>query len=257
MKKLILILFMLFSLLTTPLSLATSAAASGSFQGIVSTAGGRLNIRRSPSMKGAIIKSINNKTVLPVHSKSGEWYKVEYSSGKYGYCHEDYIKKYTPTAKFRKISFSVPSYKQKDSRWKNVPIGSYGDTIGTIGCTTTTLAMTESFRTGKTINPKNMRDKLSYSPSGSLYWPSNYKTELVNSENYLSKIYNLLKEGKPVILGAKGKTQHWVVVTGHTKNTSTLNPANFKINDPGSNSRVSLSSFLSSYPTVYKIAYHK
>ena len=68
----------------------------------------------------------------------------------------------------------------------------------------------------------------------------------------------MLKEGKPVIMGAKtySGNQNWVVVTGFTGGDS-LSAANFKINDPGTASRTNLSQFLSAYPVFYKLVYYK
>ena len=78
------------------------------------------------------------------------------------------------------------------------------------------------------------------------------------STNYLSNIYNLLKAGKPVAIGAKTSSggQHWVVVTGY-KGGNTLKASNFTINDPGSSTRDTLDDLFSSYPIFYKIAYYK
>src|SRR5699024_9897933 len=116
--------------------------------------------------------------------------------------------------------------------------------------------MTESFRTGTTITPAGMVSKLTYAPAGWLYWPSNYVTT-TDGTNYLQTIYNLLKSGKPAILGAKKSSgaQHWVVVTGFVGGA--LSAANFTINDPGSNTRTTLSAFLNAYPNFYKLAYYK
>lgn len=322
MKKLTYAFLLLFSVVTLTLSLSGKSMAADIAAGVVATEGGRLNVRASASSSGAVITSVKNKTNLAIYGQNGNWYKVEYANGKYGYCHEDYIKtrasayrayvntpgdvlnvrsgagtshsvkdkladgtavtvisegssfhkviykgtnigyvssaylKTSSNTTYSKVSLSVTSFKQTDSRWKDVAIGTQGGTIGTIGCTTTALAMTESYRTGTTITPPSMKKKLTYSASGSLYWPSNYSTELVDSSDYLSKIHALLKQGKPVILGVKGSSQHWVVVTGHTAKTTTLSPANFTINDPGSKTRTTLSSLLSVYPQIYKIAYY-
>ena len=151
---------------------------------------------------------------------------------------------------------SVPSYKQTDSRWSNVKIGTSGKTIGQIGCVTTAIAMIESYRTGTTIYPDAMSKKLSYSSSGNVYWPSNY-IAVTSSSSYLSKIYQKLKEGKPVLFGAKKSsgTQHWVVITGYSGG-ETLTPASFTINDPGSRQRTNLQHLLNEYPTFYKYFYY-
>ena len=124
-----------------------------------------------------------------------------------------------------------------------------------IGCATTAIAMMESYRTGTTIYPDAMSKKLNYTSTGSVYWPSHYVTVTSNAD-YLSKIYNQLKQGKPVLLGAKDSygTQHWVVITGFTGGS--LTAGSFTINDPGSNTRSNLQQFLNAYPTFYKYFYY-
>ena len=322
MKRTIKTLSLLF-LLTVSIfafSLTGKAADMNSTAGRVSVTEGNLNIRKSASVSSEIIKTVKNKAYLTLMSKSGNWWKVEYAKGRYGYCHKDYItalssfaasvdtsygslnvrsgagtsysvkttlpkstvvvvlsqkdswsrilyhgnktgyvsSAYLKKNTYKNISLDVPSFKQTDSRWAGVLIGTQGDTIGTSGCTTTCLAMTESFRTGKSINPKTMSQKLSYSSSGMLYWPSDYATEVVTSEAYLKKIYSVLSKGKPVIFGMKkanSSSQHWVVVTGFSGGTLTASA--FTVNDPGSKTRTTLSQVMSVYPTPYKIAYVK
>ena len=227
------------------------------FRAYVNTPGSVLNVRKGNNTSYAIKDTLSHGTSVTVISVGSTFSKIIYEGTKIGYVSSAYLQR-TPES-FRKISLSVPSYKQTDSRWKNVTIGSQGGTIGTIGCTTTALAMTESHRLGSTVTPTNMRNQLTYTASGSLYWPENYYTELVTSANHLSRIYSVLSSGKPVIFGAKstGGKQHWVVVTGHTSNTTSLSAANFTINDPGSNTRTTLKAFLSAYQNPYKIAYYK
>jgi hypothetical protein len=125
-----------------------------------------------------------------------------------------------------------------------------------IGCATTAIAMMESYRTGTTIYPNAMAKKLRYTSTGSVYWPENF-VPVTSSSGYLSRIYDLLKQGKPVLLGAKNSygSQHWVVVTGFSGGS--LTAANFTINDPGSNSRVNLQQFLNAYPAFYKYFYYR
>ena len=115
--------------------------------------------------------------------------------------------------------------------------------------------MLESYRLGYSITPDVLSKKVSYTSGGLLYWPSNY-IQSTNS-NYLSTIYNLLKSGKPVTIGAKTSSggQHWVVVTGY-KGGNTLTASKFTINDPGSSTRDTLDDFFNSYPIFYKIAYY-
>lgn len=303
------------------LSIPTVAATTSSQAGVVSVTSGRLNVRSSASTSGAVVSSLTKGSYITLMSKSGNWWRVEYADGKYGYCHADYIKTTTGTPATVKISsgslnvrsgagtsyskiaslykgevvivlsktgswskilyngtktgnvssqylstsssstypwvsLSVPSFKQTDSRWANVKIGSSGKTIAQIGCATTAIAMMESYRTGTTIYPDAMSKKLSYSSSGNVYWPSNY-TVVTSSSGYLNGIYNKLKAGKPVLFGAKKSsgTQHWVVITGYTGGSS-LTASGFTINDPGSKSRTTLQHLLNEYPTFYKYFYY-
>ncbi len=229
-----------------------------SFPARVKISSGVLNVRRGKGTSYEIKDTLKNGTNIVVLNSKSEWYRILYNGNTTGYVHSKYLTTSFDSA-YKRVALSVPSYKQTDSRWASYPIGTRGDTIGTIGCTTTCLAMTQSYKKGYTITPKDMARSLSYSSSGSLYWPDYYATELVNSSTYLKKIYSLLISGKPVVFGAKKSngSQHWVVVTGHTVATDTLSSYNFSINDPGSKTRTTLSEFLSAYPNVYKIAYSK
>ncbi len=308
-------------LILVALSIPTVAATTSSKAGTVSITSGRLNVRSSASTSGTVVSSLAKGSYVTLMSKSGNWWKVEYADGKYGYCHADYIKtangtpatvkissgslnvrssagtsyskiaslykddvvielsksgnwskilfngtktgyvssQYLSTSSastYSKVALSVPSFKQTDSRWANVKIGSSGKTIAQIGCATTAIAMMESYRTGTTIYPDAMSKKLSYSSSGNVYWPSNYKV-VTSSSGYLSGIYNQLKNGKPILFGAKKSsgTQHWVVITGYTGGNS-LTASGFTINDPGSKSRTTLQHLLNEYPTFYKYFYY-
>lgn len=319
MKKLLYILIL--GMLTVSLGVICSAA---DMAGKVVTSGGNLNVRLSPSPSGKVVTSVKNSTWLTVDSAQGNWYRVEYADGRYGWCSADYIRKYEKTyeaqvaltsgrlnvrsgagtsysvidklqsgdsvvilygndrwsrilysgnrigyastaylkkpaeGKYRSISLSVPSYKQTDPRWSHYPIGSYGDNIGTIGCTTTALAMTESYHSGTAITPDMMVKRLSYSPSGSLYWPDYYSVYDADS-GYLEDIYSLLEKGKPVVFGAKKSngSQHWVTVTGYSENSAVLSADRFTVNDPGSKTRVTLSAFMKDYPNAYRIVFRK
>lgn len=224
----------------------------------VATKSGNLNVRSSASASAEIRTTLAKGTAVLRLSEKNGFSKILYNGSSTGYVSSAYLSPLTSES-YKKISLSVPSYKQTDSRWASIKIGTQGDTIKSSGCTTTALAMTESFHLGRTVTPADMVKKLTYSSSGMLYWPSDYATELITSSDYLSKIYSLLAKGKPVILGMKksGGSQHWVVVTGHSKSSSSLSASDFTINDPGSGTRVLLSEFVSAYPSAYKIAYKK
>ena len=224
----------------------------------IKTTQGRLRVRSSPSLTSTIKDYLTSGTYVTVLSTDGAFSKILYNGLKTGYVHSDYLKASgSSSVNYPKISLNVPSFKQTDSRWANVTLGSSGQTIGKIGCATTALAMTESYRTGATIYPDAMSKKLSYTSGGAVYWPSNYNI-VTSSNGYLEVIYSALKSGKPVIVGAKraNGSQHYVVVTG-VADTTTLSTSSFYINDPGSVSRVTLNQFFNSYPYFYKMLYSK
>lgn len=220
----------------------------------VATQSGPLNVRSGAGTSYAKKASLaKGETVIRL-STSGGWSRVLYHGIHTGYVSAQYLS--GSTSSNTAISLNVPSFKQTDSRWANVKIGTSGKTMAQIGCATTAIAMMESYRTGTTIYPNAMAQKLSYTASGSVYWPANF-VAVTNSSGYLSGVYQQLKQGKPVLLGAKNAygSQHWVVITGFTGGSVTA--ANFTINDPGSNSRVNLQQFLNAYPTFYKYFYYR
>lgn len=218
-----------------------------------------LNVRSGPGTSYGKIASLSSGKTVLVLSSSGDWSRILYHGTKIGWVNSEYLSG-SPSdggggAGNPAVKLHVPSYSQTDARWANVKLGSSGKTMASIGCATTAIAMMESFRTGTTIYPDSMAKKLRYTASGSVYWPSDY-TVVTSSSGYLTKIYSLLKAGKPVMIGAKNRygSQHWVVITGFTGGTVTT--ANFTINDPGSSSRTTLAQFLSAYPTFYKFFHY-
>ena len=214
----------------------------------VQTQSSALNVRSGAGTSYGKLGSLPRGQVVIVLSSSGGWSRILYHGTKTGYVSAQYLSGGT----YPGISLGVPSFKQTDSRWANVTIGTSGKTMAQIGCATTAIAMMESYRTGSAVTPDVMAKRLSYTASGNVYWPAHY-TAVTSSTNYLSKLYSLLQQGKPVLLGAKNASgsQHWVVVTGYT-GSSTLSASAFTINDPGSHSRTTLQQFFSVYPTFYK-----
>lgn len=210
-----------------------------------------LNVRSGPGTNYSRIGSLSSGEVVIRLSSANGWSRILYHGTKTGYVSSQYLAADT-SAQYPAVSLSVPSFKQTDSRWANVTIGSSGKTMARIGCATTAIAMMESFRSGKAIYPDAMSKKLRYTSSGNVYWPADY-TVHTGSAGYLSKIYNLLRSGKPVLFGAKTAAggQHWVVITGYTGG-STLTASGFVIQDPGSNTRTTLQQFMSAYPVFYK-----
>ncbi len=295
-----------------------NAATMESKAGVVATTGGRLNVRSGASTGSTVVTSLSKGSYVTLISYSGSWWKVEYAQGRYGYCHEDYIRsvsgtaakvntgsgnlnvrsgagtsygrivslpkgetvivlsthgswsrilyhgtktgyvssQYLSGAAYSAVSLAVPSMKQMDSRWASVEVAQSGKTMSQIGCATTAIAMMESYRKGLTIFPDAMMKELRYTPSGSVYWPADYVT-VTDGTAYLTKIYDLLKQGKPVLLGMKNSygKQHWVVVTGFTGGNS-LSASLFTIHDPGSNSRTTLQQLLDIHPIFYKYFYY-
>ncbi len=298
-------------------SLRISADAASTAQaGQVQTATGGLNVRASASAKAAVVAKLSRGSFVTLHSRSGDWWRVEYADGRFGYCHADYIRtvastpgtvklssgnlnvrsgpdtSYSRAASLSRgeevlvlsqsngwsrilfrgnrtgyvssqylstgnsaVSLQVPSFKQNDSRWANVQIGTSGKPFSKIGCATTAIAMMESYRTGTTIYPDVMAQSLRYTPSGDVYWPADY-TVVTQSQDYLNTIYQKIKSGKPVLFGARNVygSQHWVVITGFTGGE--LTPAAFTIHDPGTYSRTDLQQFLQAFPTFYKYFYY-
>lgn len=216
----------------------------------VKTQTGSLNIRSGPGTSYARIGSLPKGETVIVLSTSGGWSRILYYGTKTGYVSAGYLA--GVPVEYSAVSLNVPNFKQTDRRWTNVTIGSSGKTMAQIGCATTAIAMMESYRAGKMIYPDAMAKKLKYTASGSVYWPGDYVT-VTNGSGYLNGIYERLKQGTPVLFGAKnfsGK-QHWVVITGYTGG-SALTAAGFIINDPGSSSRTNLQHFLDEYPVFYK-----
>ena len=220
----------------------------------VDTDGDILNVRTGPGTGYSRITALPHGTIVMVRSTENGWSRILYHGTKMGYVSAKYLSGVVekPNTTYSAISLNVPSFKQTDSRWASYPLGTRGGTIGTIGCAVTGISMLESYRTGTTIYPNEMAKKLSFTAGGAVYWPSHFKGSTTQS-GYLQKIYNLLQEGKPVLIGATTSSggQHWVVITGYSGG-NTLSTSGFTINDPGSNTRSTLQQFLRSYPIFYK-----
>ena len=88
----ILMVFILASIL--PLTVQATDLSAG----IVTTNGGNLNVRSAASSDSSVLAKMPNGSYLTLVSRSGAWWRVEYASGRYGYCHSDYITKVSGTA---------------------------------------------------------------------------------------------------------------------------------------------------------------
>lgn len=218
----------------------------------VNTGGSNLNVRSGPSTSYSLIEKVKHNDYVILLSNHGAFSKVLFEGNKIGYVSNDYLT--NGNYAYPSIRLTVPSYKQYDSRWANLTLGTKGQTIREIGCLTTAMAMSESYRTGTTKTPAAIRNTSSYTADGSLYWPKNYTTS--TTSNYLSVIYNKLKNNQPVMIGLKNSYggQHWVLVVGFTESNS-ISKGNFIVQDPAS-TKTKLSDVMNSYPNFYKLAYY-
>ena len=217
----------------------------------VNTTSGNLNVRSGHGTEYTKIGSVNKGETVIVLASSGGWNRILYQGTKTGYVSASYLQSGYPA-----VSLWVRDMKQMDARWANTILANSGKPLSQIGCATTAIAMLEAHRTGITVYPDEIMTKLKYTPSGSVYWPEHYTT-VTNNESYLTALYKLLQQGKPILFGATNQYggQHWVVITGFTGGTS-LNSNGFTIRDPGSYQRTTLDQFLKEYPNFYKYFYY-
>lgn len=87
-RRFIPILFLILILLAlSPRAEAASAIKAGA----VTTSGSSLYVRTQPSTGAPTAASLKKGSYITLHSRSGDWWKVEYDKGRFGYCHADYI----------------------------------------------------------------------------------------------------------------------------------------------------------------------
>ena len=217
----------------------------------VAVSSGSLNIRSGPGTNNSKIGSLYKGDVVIKLSSSNGWSKVLFGGGQVGYVSSQYL-----SSGYATINHNVPSLKQTDARWADKIVGASGKTFSQIGCATTAIAMVESYRRGYTVYPDIMSGELRYTPSGSVYWPTDYIT-VTRNDNLYQDIYDLLQQGRVILFGSRNQygTQHWVVITGYTGGDQ-LVPQGFLIHDPGTYSRTNLKQFLDAYPNFYKYFYY-
>lgn len=223
----------------------------GSTAMTVNTSASNLNVRSGAGTSYARVASLPKGEAVQVLSAANGWSRILFHGTRTGYVSSQYL----AASGYGAVRLSVPSFKQIDSRWAGIQIGASGKTFSQIGCATTAIAMMESYRTGTTIYPNVMAQKLRYTSTGDVYWPEDYAV-VTNGSGYLSAIYQKLKSGKPVLFGARNSygSQHWVVITGFAGGSLTASA--FTLHDPGTYSRTNLQQFLNSYPTFYKFFYY-
>ncbi len=84
--------FSIFFLMLLLIALSPGAQAAANIKaGAVTTAGGSLNVRTQPSTASPTAASLKKGSYITLHSRSGDWWKVEYDKGLFGYCHANYI----------------------------------------------------------------------------------------------------------------------------------------------------------------------
>ena len=98
--------FSIFFLMVLLIVLSPVAEAAANIKaGAVTTAGGSLNVRTQPSTGSSTAASLKKGSYITLHSRSGDWWKVEYDKGRFGYCHANYITVVQGTA----VSVSIRS----------------------------------------------------------------------------------------------------------------------------------------------------
>ncbi len=80
-----------------------AAADLSSKAGQVQISTGWLNVRSSPG-SGTAVSRLQKGSYITLISRNGDWWKVEYAKGKFGYCHSDYIREISSSAKPISIS---------------------------------------------------------------------------------------------------------------------------------------------------------
>ena len=221
--------------------------AMGLAEATVTTNSTALNVRANASASAAIVGKLPKGEQVVILGTYGSFYKVLYDGNKVGYASSAYLTTASAGAsQTRAITLSLPTYRQYN--YPSLRLPGSGESIATHGCAVTSLAMTESYRTARTVTPKTVLQTQSFTASGALYWPYPY----TRGENSLTYIYNRLASGSPVIVHVKkanGST-HFAVVYGFSGGS--LTAANFKLLDPGSASRTTLQALYNAYPTLVK-----
>ena len=176
----------------------------------VTVSNGSLNVRSGPGTNNSKIGSLYKGEVVVKLSSSSGWSKILYRGNQIGYVSLQYL-----SSGYAPITHNVPSLKQTDPRWADKIIATSGNNFSQIGCATTAIAMVESFRRGHTVYPDTMSKELRYTPSGSVYWPTDY-VAVTRNDNLYQDIYSLLQQGKVILFGSRNQygTQHWVVIAG-------------------------------------------
>ena len=112
--------------------------------GYVNTQSSGLNLRSGAGLTYPVLVSLPKGSEFEILAAYESWTRVTSASGVTGWVSSAYVGRYAQT--YPAITLEVTSYKQYDSRWSDIKLGS-GGTGRSIGCTATCAAMTESYRT--------------------------------------------------------------------------------------------------------------
>lgn len=214
----------------------------------VQTRGSNLNVRSGAGLSYSIKDKLKNGETVLCLGTYGNFTKVLYNGNSVGYVASEYLS-ISNGASTASITLNMTSYKQYDSRWARLTLPGSGESVRTHGCAVTALAMTESYRRGTTVTPANILESEKFTSSGAIYWPSGYGRGEASDTSFL---YSCLAAGKPVIVHVKKENgaTHFVVVYGYTGGE--LDTKNFKIYDPGSETRTTLADIYAEYPYIVK-----
>jgi hypothetical protein len=221
---------------------------------------GTLNVRKKPSKNAKVIGTVSYADYVVVKGKKSKgYYQITGTDSTTkeeikGYCAAKYLT--FKQIKIEPVELDIPLYLQTDKKWAKVTLGSSGRTIEAIGCTTTCLAMAETYIRGKTVTPDSMAKELYYTSKGELGWPDSY-TASYDESTYLQVVYDKLSQNIPVLIGSQ-KTNgrpHWVLITGYTGNGKKLKAKDFVIRDPLTKKRTNLAQYLKIYPRFMKVVY--
>ena len=171
------------------------------------------------------------------------------------------------------INLRVPVYKMSDSRWKDVTLNNTQNasktaTFGRVGCLAVAFTMVYDYDRGRSYTPLDMRNSgmMTFTTGGAAYWKPITDLGYVHKSlggvainaSILNTIYEQLRAGKPVVIGAVGNSQHFVVVNGFNGDPNAKTASMFTIVNPNNDTSYStLQGFTNKYWDTYHLVYSK
>ncbi|MCL2446578.1 MAG: hypothetical protein FWD06_07415 [Oscillospiraceae bacterium] len=172
------------------------------------------------------------------------------------------------------VQLNVPLIRQDGQVWSNVSFGRNA-TIGPVGCVVVGFAMIERFRQGQTGQPDrawmvNWVSRLRFGGNGNaIVWssvgPNGTRTVSMTglvgvpslTQANLQRIYNALRQNRPVLIHSSGNGQHAVVITGWNGSaTGNFRLQDFRVNDPQSTrAHTNLQQHVNRFPSNHRIMY--